>query len=440
MGYHHGGEESAVIHMKVILSAKSVYPFHPIGGVQKYVYYFAKHLAQRGIDLEIVTPLDSGKPRTEVFEGLKYTFLKPAIYRYLEYPIGWLGVHLFSRSLDKYLKNIPFDLLHSFDLTGYQYGKNKYRRPVIAHIFTDNYLCNPISLKNPLNLFNLTGSQFNRIKETKVKISPFADRATKAKYLAQYLLKIKPMYQCLKRSEAIFFEADVIKDEVNALYRLNSRKSTVIPVGVDISFICETVGKADVLRGELDFNDDDIVLITVNRLAADKGVDKIVLALEGIVKEIPQIKLIIVGAGYQEREINKIIKQKKLGAYVRCLKNIPEDKLYQYYNIADIYLSAFSYPGSSISTLEAMACSLPVITTAQPWLIKEGQNGIILNDNSSVSIQKAVLELVKQEKLHEQGEISREIVQDYDWEKIAENAALQYEQILSGKVYHYETN
>jgi len=391
LGCDDSGTKGVIIPMKVILSAKSVYPFHPVGGVQKYVYYFAKHLTQMGIELEIVAPLDNGKPRSEIYEGLKYTFLKPSIYRYLEYPIGWLGVHLFSRSLNRYLQNVSFDILHSFDLTGYQYVKNEQRRPVIVHVFTDNYLSNPISLKNLLNLFNLTGSQFNRIKETKVKISPFADRATKAKYLVQYLLKIKPMYQCLKRSEAIFFEADIFKDEVNALYRLDSGKSTVIPVGTDISYVQETANKNCVTRDELGLKDDDIVLITVNRLAADKGVDKIVLGLERIVKEIPQIKLIIVGAGYQEKEISGIIKQKNLGAYVRCIKNIPEDKLYQYYNLSDIYLSAFSYPGSSISTLEAMACSLPVITTAQPWLVKEEQNGIVLRDNTSVSIEKAVL-------------------------------------------------
>ena len=82
--------------MKVILSAKSVFPFHPVGGVQKYVYYFAKALAGRGIDLEIVAPLDKGGLRTETYEGLKYTFIRPAIQQYLEYPIGWLCVHLFS--------------------------------------------------------------------------------------------------------------------------------------------------------------------------------------------------------------------------------------------------------------------------------------------------------------------------------------------------------
>jgi glycosyltransferase involved in cell wall biosynthesis len=417
--------------MKVILSAKSVYPFHPVGGVQKYVYYFAKHLSRRGIDLEIVAPLDGGKPRTEVYEGLKYIFLRPAIYRYLEYPIGWLGVHLFARSLNTYLQNARFDLLHSFDLTGYQYGRNKHRRPVIAHIFTDNYLSNPISLKNPFHVFNFAGWQCDRIKEKKIKITPFDDRATKVKYWAQYLFKIKPMHQCLKQSEAVFFEADIFRDEVNALYRLDPRKSAVIPVGTDIPFIQKAVEKARISRKDLGLSDEDIVLITVNRLAADKGVDKIVLALAEIVKKTPNVKLIIVGSGYQEREIHKIIKEQRLEDHVRHFKDVPEDKLYPYYGVSDIYVSAFSYPGSSVSTLEAMACSLPIITTAQPWLVQGDRNGILLKDNSVAAIKEAVLDLLRRKSLKEQGKVSREIVQDFDWEKIAEDALRQYEQILT---------
>lgn len=419
--------------MKVIISAKSVYPFHPVGGVQKYVYYFAKHLLQRGVDLEIIAPLDGGKPRTEVYDGLKYTFLRPAIYRYLEYPIGWLGVHLFARSLNTYLQNARFDLLHSFDLTGYQYAKNRCRRPVIAHIFTDNYLSNPISLKSPFQLLNLTGLQFDRIKEKKVKITPFADRATKAKYWAQYLFKVRPMYQCLRQSEAVFFEADIFREEVNALYRLDPRKGAVIPVGTDVSFIQDVVEKARISRKDLGLSDEDIVLITVNRLAADKGVDKIVLALGEIVKKVPEVKLIIVGSGYQESEIHKIIKEQKLEDHVRHFKDVPEDKLYPYYDISDIYISAFSYPGSSVSTLEAMACSLPIITTAQPWLVQGDRNGILLKDNSVEAIKKAVLDLVRRKNLKEQGKVSREIVQKFDWEKIVEDALRQYEQILANK-------
>lgn len=417
--------------MKVILAAKSVYPFHPFGGVQKYVYYFAKHLARQNIDLEIVAPADAGKPRIEKYDGLTYRLLNPSIYKYLEYPIGWLGVHLFSCSLAKYLRQTQFDVLHSFDLAGYQYLKTKNRKPVVAHIFTDNYLSNPISLSNIFNVLNLTAARFDKIKEKKVAISPFDHRAVKLQYLVQYLLKVKPLDQTLRQSDAVFFEDDIFLKEVGELYRLDSKKSHVLPVGVDLSFAESALGGRPLSRVDIGFSEQDIVLITVNRLAADKGVDKIIAALEMMVQQNSKIKLIIVGSGYQEKELLEMIAQKGLGKYVKHFKNVPEKDLDQYYKVSDIYLCAFSYPGSSVSTLEAMACSLPVITTAQPWLVREEENGLVLKTNDPVIIRDAVLRLVRENNLKGKGSISRSIVQKFGWQSIAEKAVEKYKGILS---------
>lgn len=426
--------------MKVVLSAKSVYPFHPVGGVQKYVYYFAKHLQRKGVDLEIVAPLDKGKPRSENYEGLKYTFLKPAIYHYLEYPIGWLGVHLFSQSLSRYLQDNTFDLLHSFDMTGYHYIKLKKRKPVIAHIFTDNYLCNPISLGNPVDWSNLNVGQHNRIKEAKVRISPFSDRKTKIKYGAQYLFKIKPMYTCLKNADCIFYEADKFKREVNELYHFQDGRGTIIPVGTDIAMAAQSADSFHVSRKSLGFHEEDKILITVNRLAADKGVDKIVLALEQIIRKNPAVKLIIIGAGYQEKEILDLISQKRLSQHVMHFKNVPESQLVQYYRLSDLYISAFSYPGSSVSTLEAMACSLPVITTAQPWLVRNNENGMVLEHNDPELIARAVLDLIAKCDLKAMGQKSGEIVKDYDWQLIVDEACDQYNRILHSEGIYVKNN
>ena len=411
--------------MKVILAAKSVYPFHPFGGVQKYVYYFAKHLARQGIDLEIVAPTDGGKPRTEEYDGLRYRLLSPSIYKYLEYPVGWLGVHLFSRSLARYLRGTKFDLLHSFDLTGYQYLKTRNRKPVIAHIFTDNYLCNPIPLGNIFNVRN-----FDKIKGKKVKISPFDSGAVKLQYLAQYFLKVKPLHATLTCCDAVFFEDDIFLKEVGELYRVSSRKSYVVPVGIDLSYVQQALAGHSMSREDIGLSAKDVVLISVNRLAADKGVDKIITALGMIVQQVPQVKLIIIGSGYQEKELLEMIVQKGLTKHVRHFKNVLEEDLYQYYRISDIYLCAFSYPGSSISTLEAMACSLPVITTAQHWLVREGENGLFLKDNDPRFIRDAVLRLAHEDKLQAQGAVSRIIVQKFEWENIARKAIEQYEEIL----------
>jgi glycosyltransferase involved in cell wall biosynthesis len=420
MGCHDRGAKN----MKVILAAKSVYPFHPVGGVQKYVYNFGKALLKKGVDVEIVAPLDEKRTvRREEYEGLKYTFLRPAIYKYLEYPAGWIGVHLFSWNLAHYLKGRSFDLLHAFDMCAFRYLKLKERRPVVTHTFTDNFLTNPIRSKN---IFS--AKQTEDIKQKKVVISPFADAKTRRQYFIQYMLKTKPMHVCFKESEAVFYEAEEFVNEVNDIYRLDRKKSRVLPVGIDLDFVQKMSDKKrDINRESLGLNHDHIVLITVNRLAADKGVDKVILALEKLIVHHPQMRLIIIGQGYQEKELYKMIEEKKLKEYVLHFRNVPEEELYSYYKLSNIYICAFSYPGSSISTIEAMACGLPVITTAQPWLIKG--NGITIEDNHPDKIEKAV-EGMLENNLKAMGEKSEEIAKGYDWASIADQALSYYKDMV----------
>lgn len=416
--------------MKIILAAKSVYPFHPVGGVQKYVYYFAKHLMAQGADVEVVAPCDAGRPRREIFEGLRYTLLKPAIYRYLEYPIGWLGVHLFSRSLAKYLRNKDFDILHSFDMTAYHYVRRKNRRPVAAQIFTDNYLCNPINSLNPLKFFQFTAAEFKDIKDKKIVLSRSSSLGVKTKYFLQYGFKIKPMYKLLRSSDRVLIEAEIFKKDIISLFELEEAKCGVLPVGVDFAAIQEGCKDARMTREDLGLKQEDCVLITVNRLAADKGVDKIILAMAQIVPQHPQVKLIIIGTGYQKEEIQRMIQSMGLSRHVMHLEKIEERKLYSFYQISDIYMCAFSYPGSSVSTVEAMACGLPVITTAQPWLVPEGNNGIVLENNRPCEIALAVIRLIQENQLRQKGKFSEEIVRQYSWSLIAQSAVKDYERLL----------
>jgi len=413
--------------MKIIIAAKCVHPFHPFGGIQKYVYYFAKALAGKGVDVHIVAPLDDGKPRSESRDGLTYTLIRPRIQKYLEYPIGWLGVHLFSIALARYLRKQEFDLLHAFDVVSYRYLKTASRKPVVAQVFTDNYLTNPIA---STDASSLTASSFEKIKQPKVKISPFSEDSIKRRYFLQYLFKVKPMYRCLTRCERLFVESDFVREEINELYKLGRANGAVVPVGVDIKAINRSIGRSALTREALGLRDDDVVLITVNRLAADKGIDRIILAMDKLEKNVPKIKLVVIGNGYQENELTAIVKERKLSDRVLFFKNVPEDDLYKYYALSDLYVCAFSFLGSSISTLEAMACGLPVITTAQPWLIKDGQNGLMIKDNSAETIQKAVEQIVHKGRLKEMGEVSRGIVGDYDWGRIADLAIEQYGRII----------
>jgi glycosyltransferase involved in cell wall biosynthesis len=409
--------------MKIILAAKSVYPFHPYGGVQKYVYYFAKHLLSCGVDVEIVAPVDQGKPRTEKFEGITYRLIGPAISSYLELPVGWLGVHLFARQLAAYLKGKSFDILHSFDMTGLYYLDNPNRKPVIAHIFSDNYLCNPIGITKYLSLF---GYRPEDIKKSKIALSPFADPLTIMQYPAQYFIKTKPMHSYLNRCEQVFVEGENFRSEVVKLFQIDPTKVKIVPVGVDVEYVRKNMVASSLTRTQIGALEKDFILLTVNRLAADKGIDKMILALKIIRQNVPSVKLLIVGQGYQEQELLNLITLEKLNDHVRLIKGVKEEDLYAYYKISDLYICAFSFPGSSISTLEAMAAGLPVITTAQPWLI-DG-NGRFIDGNGPELIAKAVLEMMEGDRKQDK-EASLSVVKNFDWPQIVNRAKEHYDEI-----------
>ncbi|MBI3314519.1 MAG: glycosyltransferase family 4 protein, partial [Candidatus Omnitrophica bacterium] len=390
-------------------------------------HYFAKHLLQAGVDVEIIAPLDDGRPRTEYFEGIQYTLIEPCISSYLELPVGWLGVHWFARNLARYLKDKPFDILHSFDMTGLYYLDVPGRKPVIAHIFSDNYLCNPITVIKYLSLF---GYKPHDIKKTKIALSPFAGLKTIAQYPAQYFFKTRPMHRYLAGCERVFLEDEYFREEVVRLFRLDPAKVRIIPVGVDVGYAHKQMEAAALTRAQLGFSKDDLILLTVNRLAADKGIDQIILALKTIRLSIPAARLLIVGKGYQEPELLSLIASSGLAEHVRLFQDVREEDLYAYYKISDLYLCAFSFSGSSISTLEAMAAGLPVVTTAQPWLIPAGRNGVFIPDNQPSTIARSVLVLAAQD-LKAKGAASADIVKDHDWPQIARRAQGLYQKILS---------
>ena len=62
--------------------------------------------------------------------------------------------------------------------------------------------------------------------------------------------------------------------------------------------------------------------------------------------------------------------------------------------------------------------------------MKDGGSGIILPRNDPDLIYEAVMKLWQQNQLKEKGKVSRKIVKQNDWDKIADKAVSIYEQML----------
>jgi glycosyltransferase involved in cell wall biosynthesis len=101
---------------------------------------------------------------------------------------------------------------------------------------------------------------------------------------------------------------------------------------------------------------------------------------------------------------------------------VGQDNLPDYYQLADLYLSASRTDGTSISLLEAMASGRPAVVSDIPgnreW-IQAGVNGWLFKDGDPEAMAESIKQAIQQrEALDEMGAAARRIAeQRADWQK-----------------------
>ena len=384
--------------MKVIFSLVSSFPFHGAGGLEKFYYYLAKLLIQEGVAVDIVVPLDKGKARTEVYNGINYVFLPPKVE-------GGEGLStarliLFSISLARYLKKQSFDILYGSSTIICPYLHFKNRAPTIFHGF--DYELTFFTWKN----------QQRGLKK-----------------LIYVITREKSLHYCLTHADAFVTPLDSQARKL-AEMGFDEAKIFTLTTGVDISQVKQRIRTAKLIRKDLGIGEDDIVLLDVNRFTQERGFNYLVDAFAIIKRKIRNAKLILIGRAMSKaeeityKEIQNQIIKLKLSNAVICLKNVPEDTLYSYYNVSDIYISPTvrTDPFLLMGIQEAMVCGLPIVRTSQEYEIKSMPNGYLVPKENPQAIAKAILRIHEKNEYKALGDASREMAKNYNLEVIARRA------------------
>lgn len=99
---------------------------------------------------------------------------------------------------------------------------------------------------------------------------------------------------------------------------------------------------------------------------------------------------------------------------------------------SDVYLMSSLWEGLPLSVLEAMSCALPIITTKAGGVIdivKDKENGLLIDINDKESYVKAILTLAENEKLRaEYGKKARDMAMSFD----ILNCTNNYEKLFLG--------
>jgi glycosyltransferase involved in cell wall biosynthesis len=172
----------------------------------------------------------------------------------------------------------------------------------------------------------------------------------------------------------------------------------------------ESLIEKELIEFDIKINESTKVIGLIARLVKSKGIREYLLAANEIIKKRKDILFLLVGYGELEIEVTSFIKKNKLEKNLLFL-GFRED-IHMLMKTFDIFLLPTYHEGLPRTILEAMASSVPVITTdvrGARQLIIDGENGILVLPKNHYKIVDAVYRIIdNDEAKNEMGKNSRE--------------------------------
>lgn len=226
-------------------------------------------------------------------------------------------------------------------------------------------------------------------------------------------------------ADKIIAVSDQTKDDLISL-GVRAEKISVVPNGINHDQI-QKVRPAE--KGS------DVTYL--GRLIKPKNVHLLLQAIALLKKQYPGAKAGIIGDGPEKRNLEKLAEELGIQDNVKFFGFVED-----FNEVTALMKSskAFVIPstqegGASIVTLEANACSLPVIAVDHPLgidkrLILPGKTGFFVKFSPEAIAEKLGLLLKNQDLRKEMGKNAREFAQRHDWGKIANLMENVYTEIL----------
>jgi glycosyltransferase involved in cell wall biosynthesis len=186
---------------------------------------------------------------------------------------------------------------------------------------------------------------------------------------------------------------------------------------------------------ELGFRDGPKRLITVGRLAPEKGIDRLLAAWAEAALRLPDWQLVVVGDGPLSEPLKQLGAKLGIDARVRWRGWLsdPRPEL----QAASAFVMTSHYEGFPQALLEAMDCGLPALVPAwsadiAQWLGGGGAGELIADPSPHELGKQLVRFLESPERLAEQGSRARGLAALHHWECIEPKWTAVIDQLLGG--------
>ena len=243
----------------------------------------------------------------------------------------------------------------------------------------------------------------------------------------------------LSRADLITCDAEHMK-EAMMKFAINPNKIKIINFGIDTK-IFNRGGKDEKLKEKLGALKYKIV-ISLRSLGPLSDIETLIKSAPIVLKEIPETKFIIIGRGFQKKELKKLSEDLGIKDNIEFLSWVPNNELPEYLRIADVYVStSLSDGGIAASTAEAMACELPVVITDvadnKRW-VRNGENGFLIPVKATQILAEKIIFLLRNENIRKEfGEKNRKIIKERNdyYKEMAKMEEIYYELVRKYNLY-----
>ncbi len=143
------------------------------------------------------------------------------------------------------------------------------------------------------------------------------------------------------------------------------------------------------------FKKNTIHLVSVGRIANQKGFDRLVEVAAYLKGEELDFEWIVLGDGEQKRELEKCVQEKRLDNYVRFVGS--KANPYPYIKQADLFVLTSRYESQPMVIMEALTIGVPVLSTSFDSVneLVQNKNFAMTVENSTEGIKKGLEVLLR---------------------------------------------
>lgn len=339
-------------------------------------------LQKKGYEVHVATKLDSIKYK-DIYEKLEN--IKWINIDFTRSPIS-KDIFISYKQIKQYIKENKFELIHV-------------NTPIAS--FITRLACR--KTKNTSIIYTAHGFHFFKGSSIKNWLIYYTLEKIAARWTDAIITMNDEDYNLAKNK----FESNKC-----SIYKING-------IGVETKkYSTEYIEKKDYEKYSL--KPTDFVVTIIGEINKNKNQKQIIDAIYELIPKYLNIKLLIVGEGDMSQEISLYIKQKGISSNIKMLgfrKDIPE-----ILNISDIIVSCSYREGLPKNLIEAMMAKKALVCTdirGNRDLIKNGENGILVEINNIEETKDAIETLYKnKELLDSMGSKSKKMSDKYSLSKV----------------------